>query len=1575
MQAVAQALGINTAYEVPPDQGQSAAREGKHTDDRLQTLLFPADLEARLRKLRRKARTALEESGENFLYLALGFLEWFDANDSDKPRLAPLVLVPVDLSAMTLPKGSEARTCQLTYTESDFSTNVSLSEKLRVDFGITLPEINFSALEEGAVEEFSVERYFAAVAEAVESKPQWRVRRYASLGFFQFSNIFLWKDLDPKAGVFDDSLVKRLYDGERIKEAVVAVSDIAQIDERTTPCLLAVDADSSQHAAIETVFGGTNLVIEGPPGTGKSQTIVNIIGASLAAGKSVLFVSEKLAALEVVRRKMDAAGLGVFCLELHSNKTNKRALLEDVNERLMLVADHEAAGSAHELAERLEAEKASLAEYSRAWTAPLVEGGPALGEVLASEVRWRTTLLTELGQEEIPRRWLVPRLSNLAAPSEDWFEASVHLLQGYTLARRDYATQLVEGRHPWAFVTSPDIAELAEPRIIASVEDLAASLDSLDGLRSCEDELGLRFSNEISVLRALIETIRTLPQAASDDVLQLVPRLTTEQELQAAETLLEEVAAHQQEAAGSVEVLGGRPGIEDRMFNFVTAVGQANIEAHSQQSLLKRIAALRSSCAQLAENRSWLEEFAGIFGETFLLTPARVRRLRPALEVALKIPARIPSGAGTDLRAPELQSELRVAQAAQEKILESRDWLSSNFTTQPDPTHAIQVAEVLSRTTWYSCLFPRWNRARKYFLSVWSGPPLLSPRDEAASLRRAVDAQDAQKQLQGQTAVKRLLDGQARVSQVDIGSLLELADWQAQLERELGNYPELLERLVVLDAATLTRLKELAPGATLAQKALQEAVSVFGTTLDGSDFNQILSHGAQASESWGAFAAAIAESRAPAEMTVADILATQQVARSWLSKAGALEQEVGRLFGVQSQLAQTNEILKPALDYCHALLRASVRDDVAHSLRSFPHIARLSRLREFAEQLEASIAHATKSFLQLGSVAGNIAEKDFSLHAPEGVLEGNYSWARRELALALNRRLSLKGRIALRRALVATAKGGLDEVRELLDEEVITDSTVDPYLRWRRSRDALDQSKEVESFLSQFDGAGLEEVRRRFKQLDLDLREARIAQIRHQVASRGIPQGESSSRVANLTELALIKHEISKKVRHVPVRALIGRAGGALRALKPCFMMGPLAVPHYLERSLEKFDLLIVDEASQVRAEHALSAVARAKQIVVVGDSKQLPPSRFFEQMDDAEEEDDQQVRLEQHESLLSAARDVLPAQDLRWHYRSRHESLIQFSNHAFYNNRLIVFPSPSFGDSSVGVQHRAVQGVFEGGKNVIEARAVCELVFDHMKFSPDRSLGVVAMNLAQANYIEDLVERGIAHDLVALDFVQKWKDRGEPFFVKNLENVQGDERDDIMISFTYGPHHIGGEVPQRFPLINQQDGWRRLNVLYTRAKQRVVAFASFRSAHVHAPSGRRGLEALRDYLQFAETGILPSAAETSRGPESDFEIAVADVIQKLGYETVFQVGVAGFFIDIAIRDPKDGTRYLLAVECDGAPYHSLKVARDRDRIRQTVLEGYGWKFHRIWSTDWFDNPTREARKLKELLARMLTSS
>ena len=1244
-----------------------------------------------------------------------------------------------------------------------------------------------------------------------------------------------------------------------------------------------------------------------------------------------------------------------------------------MNERLMLVADHEAAGAAQELAERLEAEKASLTEYSRAWTTPLVEGGPALGEVLASEVRWRTTLLTELGQEEIPRRWFEPQLSNLPAPSEDWFDASVHLLHGYTQARRDYVAQLVEGRHPWAFVTSADVTELAEPRITASVEDMAASLDSLDGLRSCEEELGLRFSNEISILRTLIETIRTIPQAASDDILQLVPRLTTEQELKAAEALLEEVSAHQREAAGSVDVLGGRPGIEDRMFNLVAAVGQANIDAHSQQSLLRGSAALRSSCAQLAENRSWLEEFAGIFGETFVLTPARVRRLQPALEVALQIPARIPSGAGTDLRAPEMQTELQSAKAAQEKIQESSDWLAGNFKTPPDPGHALQVAEVLSRTTWYSCLFPRWNRARKYFLSVWSGPPLLSPRDEAASLKRAVDAQDAQKQLQGQTAVKGLLGGQTHLSQMDFRSLLELADWQAQLERHLGNYPELLERFVVLDAATLTRLRELAPGAALAQKALQETVRLFGTTLDGSDFNQILSHGAQASNSWGAFAAAIAESRAPEDMSVADILAAQQVARSWLSKAAALEQEVGRLFGVQSPLAQTNESLQPAVDYCHALLQAGLRDDIVHSLRSSPHIARLSRLREFADQLEASLAHAAKSFLKLSSVVGNIAEEDFSLHALEGVLEGNHGWARRELALALNRRLTLKARIALRRALVATAKDGLHGVRELLDEEAITDSTVECYLRWRRSRDALDQSKEVESFLSQFDGVGLEEVRQRFKQLDLDLREARIAQIRHQVASRGIPQGESSSRVANLTELALIKHEISKKVRHVPVRALIGRAGGALRALKPCFMMGPLAVPHYLERSLEKFDLLIVDEASQVRAEHALSAVARAKQLVVVGDSKQLPPSRFFEQMDEAEEEDDQQVRLEQHESLLSAARDVLPAQDLRWHYRSRHESLIQFSNHAFYSNRLIVFPSPSFGDSAVGVQHRAVEGVFEGGRNIIEARAVCDLVFDHMKFSPERSLGVVAMNLAQANTIEDLVERGMVHDLVALDFVQKWKDRGEPFFVKNLENVQGDERDDIMISFTYGPHHVGGEVPQRFPLINQQDGWRRLNVLYTRAKQRVVAFASFRSAHVHAPSGRRGLEALRDYLQFAETGILPSAVETARGPQSDFAIAVAEVIQKLGYETVFQVGVAGFFIDIAVRDPKDGTRYLLAVECDGASYHALKVARDRDRIRQTVLEGYGWKFHRIWSTDWFDNPTREARKLKELLASMLT--
>ena len=408
-----------------------------------------------------------------------------------------------------------------------------------------------------------------------------------------------------------------------------------------------------------------------------------------------------------------------------------------------------------------------------------------------------------------------------------------------------------------------------------------------------------------------------------------------------------------------------------------------------------------------------------------------------------------------------------------------------------------------------------------------------------------------------------------------------------------------------------------------------------------------------------------------------------------------------------------------------------------------------------------------------------------------------------------------------------------------------------------------------------------------------------------------------------------------------------------------------MSVAQYLAHGQMKFDLVVMDEASQIKPQDALGAVARGTQLVVVGDPKQLPPTSFFDRLVDDEEEDP--TAIEESESILDATLPMFPARRLRWHYRSQHESLIAFSNHSFYESDLVLFPSPYKAANNYGVRYSKVsRGCFVNRRNMEEARVISESVREHFRHHPEESLGVVAMSAEQRLHIENTIEALAKEDSVFQDWLEKDVHREEPFFIKNLENVQGDERDVIFISMTYGPREPGGRVFQRFGPINSDVGWRRLNVLFTRSRKRMHVFSSMGPEDIIATSSaKRGVQALRDFLRFCETGVLHvTERETGRGPDSDFEIAVMARLRDEGFECVPQVGVAGFFIDVAVVDPGNRGRYLMGIECDGATYHSAKSVRDRDRLRQTILERLGWRIRRIWSTDWFRNPSAELQPI-----------
>ena len=504
--------------------------------------------------------------------------------------------------------------------------------------------------------------------------------------------------------------------------------------------------------------------------------------------------------------------------------------------------------------------------------------------------------------------------------------------------------------------------------------------------------------------------------------------------------------------------------------------------------------------------------------------------------------------------------------------------------------------------------------------------------------------------------------------------------------------------------------------------------------------------------------------------------------------------------------------------------------------------------------------------------------------------------------------------------------------------------------------------------LSEFDGVTHQKFIDDFCKLDTDF-------FQHNRALVAQAHWERLPRHHGGGQLGVLKREFEKKRRHLPLRKLMAKAGNAIQQVKPIFMMSPLSVAKFIPPESVRFDLVIFDEASQVKPVEAMGAIRRGRQSIVVGDSKQLPPTRFFERIAEGEEDEDQFATSDIESILGLFAAQGAPERMLRWHYRSRHESLITVSNHEFYENRLVTFPSPDAQRQEVGLQFRCHPDTYyeRGARrrfNQGEARAVADAVMKHAQTQPDLTLGVAAFSLAQARRIEDELEILRRRDSAHESFFAKHPD--EPFFVKNLENVQGDERDVILISIGYGKTE-DGRLPMNFGPLNQDGGERRLNVLITRARRRCVVHSNFNADDLDLRrTNARGVRALQTFLKYAATGILEVPRPSGGDADSPFEEAVAARLKERGHSVDHQIGASGFFVDLGIIDPDRPGRYLLGIECDGATYHSARSARDRDRLRQQVLEGLGWTIHRIWSTDWFRYPEREMDKVEEAIRQAL---
>ena len=657
---------------------------------------------------------------------------------------------------------------------------------------------------------------------------------------------------------------------------------------------------------------------------------------------------------------------------------------------------------------------------------------------------------------------------------------------------------------------------------------------------------------------------------------------------------------------------------------------------------------------------------------------------------------------------------------------------------------------------------------------------------------------------------------------------------------------------------------------------------------------------------------------------------------SRLSGAFAEHEELGaRLFGVQWQGKGSDwDVLDRINEWVVTLYRDIGQGAIPPGIVSFlAGNPALESLRERVDAVDSALATyeaalpAVVERLQLGASAGSaLRDAGFDQQAVQARtwidgLEQLPEWMR---YLHLREALQAAGAAWL----LPLAHGWEHAAAHLTD-----------LFRHRVLEDLLAVAYQQRAPLRSFSTATQEEVRGAFGALD----RACFGAAQFSIASahwKSVPRGGGHG------QIGLLLREFEKRSRHLPIRKLMREAGNAIQAIKPVFMMSPMSIASFLPPRMIDFDLVVFDEASQVRPVDAFGAVMRGRQLIVVGDSKQLPPTSFFETLasdGEVEDEDDDVPPSADMESILglTAGQGVFQRM-LRWHYRSRHESLIALSNQEFYDHRLVVFPSPDATRTDLGlVYHHLSDTAYDRGRsrtNRKEAAAVARAVMRHARERPSLSLGVAAFSMAQADAIIDELERLRQGDPAAEAFFSKHP--YEPFFVKNLESVQGDERDVIFISVGYGKDEHG-YLAMSFGALNGDGGERRLNVLITRARMSCQVFTNLTHGDIDlARTPSRGVASLKAFLKYAATGSLDVPGPGRAEQDSVFEEQVAQALERVGHRVVSQVGSGGFRIDLAVVDPKLPGRYVIGIECDGATYHSSRSARDRDRLREQVLVG-----------------------------------
>ena len=1568
LDAYARAQGVDPSFDL----AQPSRTAGAGHRDRLQTLLFPDQLRTRQSGIARKAKEVEQETGVSTLHFAFGFLEWFESDASEAAFCSPLLLLPAGFERKAVRGGEEE--FWLAALEEAPITNLSLELRLHEDFGLALPPF------EPDVEQ-PIETYFAAVMHMIRRQPRWRIRRFLTLAPFSFARIAMFRDLDPAnwpfsgAGPTSHALVRPLLrSGADNTEPGWGGNTFANDYEVDRPELaqlapvLVHDADSSQHSAIIDAMQGRSFVVEGPPGTGKSQTIANLIANALHRGSTVLFVSEKMAALDVVKSRLDRVGLGPFCLALHSAGAKTSIVIEALKARERLTVSREATFA--ESGGRAERARSGIAGHLAAMHSVI---GP-IGETVHALVG----RMAELGR-------VLPELPGLlrswAPEMPDPIDVHASAEARSRLEALEMAS-VVASRPGWNPATSPfrvlERADLFQDEQAVLLEGLGALADGCERLRTKASELvtwlgGGSRDLSLASIRKLALGIGALPDPGLQVDRAMLGRLTSPQGIEDARWATRLAS----EAEGAVERLQAA-GVKapSALSAGPLAVALRLSNALADGCRIRDVAPLAAGASAEADDAEAQARTLGALSDILGFDPdpeiGIVRLACVAAQLAAQADPWVHAHRrpGLERHAEVLHDAAARQDAIEQRLKAARQRLDIEGVSPAD----LRMKASLLRTAGLLSLFRSDVRgARRFYRTRWKAGPLPRRIAWADNLDEVADALAQQKSLREDEQLCAAVGAASDPLLLPLRHLALAARWQKDVHITLATASvEAAElRAALFTTDRLHRLATLAEPA----RALLSFVDRCAPPL-GQRWSALRDTFASRAACLADLAKALAETGLDGDVLVADLGGIADAREQWDTSEAALSSARARalLAGAPPVVA----VLRATTDFAAAvfanlpsaaafLLADGWTDRVAglkaSAARTSEAASEMQRTLGLMEPLGLASFARTASDQPLDAVRLEAAELLSSADELPGYLR-----------FATERRACLSDRLAgpVLKA-IESASRPLRNMPEALD--------------WLVAWTLVRRRAETDRATFSRTGDELSVWRQRFAEADRGRRASDARTVASVVSQRRVPPGSSLGSKREWTDGALLLNEFTKQRRHIPVRELMGRASDAVLALTPCLMMSPLTVAQYLKPGRVAFDLVVMDEASQIKPEDALGAMLRGRQAIIVGDPKQLPPTNFFDRaLEEAEEEepddeDSAQLSAEDRiaaESVLDLAmRAFQPARRLRWHYRSQHQSLIAYSNRAFYGDDLVVFPAATAASETLGVELVRVDGRWRDRVNAEEAKAVALAVAEFTHRHSDLSLGLVAMNQSQRELIEaeiDLLTTGYPG---IAQYRDAWEKRLEPFFVKNLENVQGDERDVIFVSLGWGRTPEGAMHQRFFPVNRREDGHRRLNVLFTRAKRKIVVFASLdpEDIVVDPEKTSRGVRVLREYLSYARDGRLEPGVESDGKADSPFEASVANALRARGHDVALQVGVAGYRIDIAARHPEQPDRFLLGIECDGAAYHSAKSARDRDRLRQEALERLGWRLTRVWSTDWFRDPAGQIDRLSAEIERAVADA